>query len=59
MGNIRVKDIYFGFGSEIVGVEDNKIKLYTDDALTFTKNNNDTEIQKTLKLLWYNKTENN
>lgn len=57
--NIQVKNVYFGFGSELAAIDDNKVEIYTNDTLNFTKKNTDDIITKSIALLWYNKTEDN
>lgn len=60
--NIKIQNIQLGFGSEISSIRDNSIKIYTNDSDTFTVKSNDPPAdpdKKIIKLLWYNKTENN
>ena len=61
--NIKVQNIVVGFGSQIYKIQDNEVKIYTDNTDTFTvkeKNPDPSTVEtKTFKLLWYNKTEDN
>lgn len=58
---IWIKDITIGFGSNLIEIEDNSLKLYTNNSNTYVYNegNGSEENDKQLGLIWYNKTENN
>ena len=58
--DIIVSNIELGFGSDIVDVEDNIVKIYTENDIHYKYHNpsNDTNVKK-IGLLWYNKDENN
>ena len=55
--NITVSDLYVGFGMDITKIEDNTVKIYTNDSLNFNTDN--PMNQKDINLLWFNKSENN
>ena len=57
--DIRVSNIELGFGNEVTNDDNKKLKLYTSDAETYRSDTDDTEDKRKLKLLWYNKTEDN
>ena len=61
INNIKVQNVIIGFGSQIYKIPDNSIKIYTDNTNTFKVENKNPEVAETkqLKLLWYNKTEDN
>lgn len=58
---IWIKNITIGFGSDLINIEDNSLKLYTTNSNTYVYNegNGSEENNKQLGLVWYNKTENN
>lgn len=58
--DIIVSNIELGFGSDIVDVEDNIVKIYTENDIHYKYHNpsDDTNVKK-IGLLWYNKDENN
>ena len=58
---IWIKNITIGFGSDLINIEDNSLKLYTTNSSTYVYNegNGSEENNKQLGLVWYNKTENN
>ena len=55
--NILVKNIYLSLGADIINVEDNVLKLYTSDSLSFNDkdttsvHNNDKNLEIKLKSL--------
>ena len=58
--NLFVNNVYLGFGSDISAITDNTIQLYSSDDMNFKHYEpSDTTNQKTLRFLWYNKTESN
>ena len=58
--DIIVSNIELGFGSDITEVDDNVVRIYSQDSLNYRYQNpsNDTNL-KTIGLLWYNKDEDN
>jgi hypothetical protein len=58
--DIIVNSIELGFGSDIVGVDDNIVKIYTENDVHYKYHNptDDTNLKK-IGLLWYNKDEHN
>lgn len=58
LSDIKVKNIVFGFGSEVSNVDQNQLKLYTNDETEY-RSNDATLDNRDLQLLWYNKSENN
>ena len=54
-GNIIVSDIHIGLGTDLSKMEDNTIRLQTDDGLTY--NGENLSNAKKISLLWYNKNE--
>ena len=56
INNILIKNIQVGFGSDLMNVADETVKLFTPDSLVF--DNNSTVNSKQLKFAWYNKDEN-
>lgn len=58
--DIIVNNIELGFGSDIVGVDDNIVKIYSENDLHYKYHNptDDTNLKK-IGLLWYNKDEHN
>ena len=60
--NLKVKDIYMGFGSEIHSIPDNQLTIYTNDSLNYDHLIDVDTLalnQKEIGLIWYNKTEDN
>ena len=55
--NIFVKSVKIGFGTDLSQVEDNTVKIFCKNGLTY-ETLGDTR-QKEISLLWYNKTEDN
>lgn len=55
--NIEVSNIMIGLGTDLINVEDNKVVIYTEDDLVY--NNANTENEKSISIVWYNKDENN
>lgn len=56
--HIFVKNLEVGFGSDITGIADNVIQLYTPDSLEYKYHlSNDSTNKKHIGLLWYNKNE--
>lgn len=57
--NILVKNICVGFGTDVMGIADETVKIFTTDDLRFDNKGADTSNNvKHLKLAWYNKNEN-
>lgn len=57
--NILVKNLYLSFGSEIADIEDNTLKIYTNDSAVFDRDPVDESYNtKNISLLWYNKDSN-
>lgn len=56
INNILIKNIQVGFGSDLMNVADETVRLFTPDSLVF--DNNSTVNSKQLKFAWYNKDEN-
>lgn len=54
--NIFVSDIEIYLGADVSRVEDNTVKIYTNDSNTYDSQLN---IKKTISLIWYNKTSEN
>lgn len=50
--NIHVSNIHIGLGTNLSAIEDNTVKIYTDDDLTYNSVNGTN--QKAIKLIWYN-----
>ncbi len=58
--DIIVNNIQVGFGSDITETDDNVVKIYTENGLTYKYHNaTDNTNLKKLGLLWYNKDDNN
>lgn len=56
--HILVSNIVIGLGSDIVDVEDNIVKLYSSNSLSYNYNpDTDATNLKNIGLLWYNKDE--
>lgn len=58
--DIIVNNIELGFGSDIVNIDDNIVKIYSENDLSYKYHNptDDTNLKK-IGLLWYNKDDNN
>ena len=57
--NILVKNIYLSFGSDIINVADDTLRIYTNDSLHYNGDDLDAHSNdKGIGLLWYNKNEN-
>ena len=58
--NILVTNIELGFGSNILDVEDNVVRIYSENGLSYDYNPHSAATnQKKIGLMWYNKDENN
>lgn len=58
--DIIVNNIQVGFGSDITETDDNVVKIYAENGLTYKYHNaTDNTNLKKLGLLWYNKDDNN
>lgn len=57
---IHFKNIEIGFGSDLTKVEDNSLQIYTTSSTTYHYNEGvgDKTNDKSMGLVWYNKTEN-
>ena len=57
--NIFIKNIEFGFGSNLKDIEDNSVKIYCQNSLKYNHDphDNSTNLKK-IGLVWYNKDEN-
>ena len=54
--NLLLKNIYLSFGSDIVNIDDNTVKLYTNEPLEYDRLAEDESTNtKGIGLLWYNK----
>lgn len=51
--NIHVSNVHIALGTNLSTMEDNTVKIYTDDDLTYNSVNGTN--QKAIKLIWYNK----
>jgi hypothetical protein len=51
--------VQIGFGSEITNQDSKKLKLYTTGLETYYSDSDTIDDKRTLKLLWYNKSEDN
>ena len=57
--NLLIRNAYLSFGSEMEGIGDNTLQIYTNDSLTYNEEESTTtENTKSMGLLWYNKDEN-
>lgn len=58
--DIIVNNIELGFGSDIVNIDDNIVKIYSENDLSYKYHNptDDTNLKK-IGMLWYNKDDNN
>ena len=60
LDNIFVSDIVFGFGCDLTLLQDNAVQIYSDDNLYYKYANHTSDTnEKSIKLLWLNKNENN
>lgn len=54
--NLLLKNIYLSFGSDIINIDDNTVKLYTNEPLEYDRLAEDESANtKGIGLLWYNK----
>jgi hypothetical protein len=54
-----LKNLYLSFGSDIANIDDNLVKLYTNEPFEFDRlDNNESTNTKGIGLLWYNKNDN-
>lgn len=54
--NLLLKNIYLSFGSDIINIDDNTVKLYTNEPLEYDRLADDESTNtKGIGLLWYNK----
>lgn len=54
--NLLVKNVYLSFGSDIINIDDNTVKLYTNEPLEYDRFAEDESTNtKGIGLLWYNK----
>lgn len=54
--NLLVKNVYLSFGSDIINIDDNTVKLYTNEPLEYDRLAEDESTNtKGIGLLWYNK----
>lgn len=57
--NLLIRNAYLSFGSEMEGIGDNTLQIYTNDSLIYNEEESTTtENTKSMGLLWYNKDEN-
>lgn len=57
--NLLLKNVYLSFGSDISNIDDNVIKLYTNEPLEYDRLSDEESINtKGIGLLWYNKDDN-
>lgn len=57
--NLLLKNVYLSFGSDISNIDDNVIKLYTNEPLEYDRLSNEESVNtKGIGLLWYNKDDN-
>ena len=54
--NIQLTDLEIFLGANVATVQDNTVRIYTNNELNYTPGKND---KKTLSLIWYNKEEGN
>ena len=59
--DINFKNIVIGFGSDLTQIEDNTLKIYTSDPVTYHYSNGsgDEYNNKSIGLIWQNKNDNN
>jgi hypothetical protein len=57
--NILVSNIYIGLGTNLINVEDNRLVITTEDDLNYNLDNSLVHNYKNIKLVWYNKDDNN
>lgn len=54
--NLLMKNVYLSFGSDIANINDNTVKLYTNEPLEYDRlADNESANTKGIGLLWYNK----
>lgn len=54
--NLLLKNVYLSFGSDIINIDDNTVKLYTNEPLEYDRLAEDESTNtKGIGLLWYNK----
>lgn len=54
--NLLLKNVYLSFGSDIVNIDDNTVKLYTNEPFEYDRLADDESTNtKGIGLLWYNK----
>lgn len=54
--NLLLKNVYLSFGSDIANIDDNTVKLYTNEPLEYDRLADDESTNtKGIGLLWYNK----
>lgn len=54
--NLLMKNVYLSFGSDIANIDDNTVKLYTNEPLEYDRlADNESVNTKGIGLLWYNK----
>jgi hypothetical protein len=57
--NLLLKNVYLSFGSDISNIDDNVIKLYTNEPLEYDRLSDEESVNtKGIGLLWYNKDDN-
>ena len=57
--NIFVKDLFLSFGNDLSNIADNTVKLVTKSSPTYKLNGEETDNEKVINLLWYNKSPEN
>lgn len=57
--NIFVKDLFLSFGNDLSNIADNTVKLVTKSSSTYKLNGEETDNEKVINLLWYNKSPEN
>lgn len=57
--NIFISDLKIGMGNDLSNIEDNKVRIYTQDNLLFNTEDIGSVNNKSIGLIWYNKDENN
>lgn len=56
--NLLMRNVYLSFGSDIINIDDNTVKLYTNEPLEYDRLSEDESTNtKGIGLLWYNKNE--
>lgn len=57
--NLLLRNAYLSFGSDIQGIGDNTLQIYTNDSSLYNEENGSTtDDTKSIGLLWYNKDDN-